>query len=200
MFLTQSISECCIILSDIHMVENQTVQFSINDLNTWHLSLVCNFNTRHYSGSWAISQKPDWGCWKLPSNGLLFPRSKWPAFMWLKRSGYWLNFWYILISKGTSGFMSNTLLIRIQYCYPFKYFTDLIKVMRRMVKWNVKCMYVIGQKTFENYEMFLVVFNHANTCTSMHSLVEIHNSLVRGWLQSYRYLEPNSLTTHYFFD
>ena len=37
-----------------------------------------------------------------------------------------------------SGFTSNTLLIRIQYCHQFEYFTDLIKVKRRMVKlmWN----------------------------------------------------------------
>ena len=47
---------------------------------------------------------------------------------------YWLNYWHVLISKVMSGFTSNTLLVRIQYCYPFKYFTDLIKVMRRMVK------------------------------------------------------------------
>ena len=40
---------------------------------------------------------------------------------------YWLNYWYILISKGTSGFTSST-------CYQFKYISDLIKVMRRMVK------------------------------------------------------------------
>ena len=51
---------------------------------------------------------------------------------------YWLNYWHILISKGASGFTSNTSLIRIQYCYQFKYFTDLIKVMRRMVKLNMK--------------------------------------------------------------
>ena len=38
-----------------------------------------------------------------------------------------------------SSCMSNTLLISIQ----FKYFTDLIKVMRRMVKWNMKMKYVI---------------------------------------------------------
>ena len=37
-----------------------------------------------------------------------------------------------------SGFTSNTLLIRIQYCYQFKYFADFIKTMRRMVKWNMK--------------------------------------------------------------
>ena len=55
-----------------------------------------------------------------------------------KKFDYWLNHWHILLSKGTSGFTSNTLLIRIQYCYQFKYFTDLIKVMRRMVKWNLK--------------------------------------------------------------
>ena len=30
---------------------------------------------------------------------------------------YWLNYWHFLISKGTSGFTSNTLLIRIQYCF-----------------------------------------------------------------------------------
>ena len=30
---------------------------------------------------------------------------------------YWLNYRHILVSKGTSGFTSNTLLIRIQYCY-----------------------------------------------------------------------------------
>ena len=37
-----------------------------------------------------------------------------------------------------SGFTSNTLLIRIQYCYQFKYFTDLIKTMTKMVNeiWN----------------------------------------------------------------
>ena len=39
-----------------------------------------------------------------------------------KISYYWLTYWHILISKGTSGFTSNTLLIRIQYCYQFKYF------------------------------------------------------------------------------
>ena len=26
---------------------------------------------------------------------------------------YWLNYWHILISKGTSGFISNTLLIQL---------------------------------------------------------------------------------------
>ena len=36
---------------------------------------------------------------------------------------YWLSYWHILISKGTRGFTSNTLMIRIQYCYQFKYFT-----------------------------------------------------------------------------
>ena len=35
---------------------------------------------------------------------------------------YWLNYWHILISKGTCGFISNTLLIRIQY---FQYFITL---------------------------------------------------------------------------
>ena len=30
-------------------------------------------------------------------------------------SWYWLNYWHILISKGMSGFTSNTLLIRIHY-------------------------------------------------------------------------------------
>ena len=51
---------------------------------------------------------------------------------------YWLNYWHILISKGTSGFTSNTSLIMIQYFYQFKYPTDLIKVMRRIIKWNMK--------------------------------------------------------------
>ena len=49
---------------------------------------------------------------------------------------YWLNYLHTSSSKGTSGFTSNTLLIKIQYCYQFKYFLDLIKVMRRMVKWS----------------------------------------------------------------
>ena len=42
---------------------------------------------------------------------------------WLLDLGiqYWLNYWHILISKGTSGFSSNTLLIRIEYFYQFKY-------------------------------------------------------------------------------
>ena len=38
------------------------------------------------------------------------------------RPWYWLNYWHILISKDASGFTSNTLLIRIQYCYQLKYF------------------------------------------------------------------------------
>ena len=38
---------------------------------------------------------------------------------------YLLNYWHILISKGTCGFIYNTLLVRIQYCYQLKYFTDL---------------------------------------------------------------------------
>ena len=29
---------------------------------------------------------------------------------------HWLNYWHNLITNGTSGFRSNTLLIRIQYC------------------------------------------------------------------------------------
>ena len=36
-----------------------------------------------------------------------------------------------------SGFTSNTLLIRIQYCYQFKYLTDLIKTRIRMVNENI---------------------------------------------------------------
>ena len=32
---------------------------------------------------------------------------------------YWLNYWHTLISKDMSGFTSNTLLIRIQYCHQF---------------------------------------------------------------------------------
>ena len=54
----------------------------------------------------------------------------------LVKNKYWLNYWHILISKGLSGFTSNTLLIMTQYFYQFKYFTDLIKAIRRMVKWN----------------------------------------------------------------
>ena len=52
----------------------------------------------------------------------------------LVKNKYWLNYWHILISKGLSGFTSNTLLIMTQYFYQFKYFTDLIKAIRRMVK------------------------------------------------------------------
>ena len=32
---------------------------------------------------------------------------------------YWFNYWHDLINKDMSGFASNTLLIRIQYCYQF---------------------------------------------------------------------------------
>ena len=47
------------------------------------------------------------------------------VFLWVGGSSigmghlceYWLNYWHILISKDTSGFTSNTLLIGIQYCY-----------------------------------------------------------------------------------
>ena len=42
---------------------------------------------------------------------------------------YLLNYWHILISKGSSGFTSNTLFLRIQYCYQFKYFTDKKRIM-----------------------------------------------------------------------
>ena len=41
-------------------------------------------------------------------------------------SSYWLNYWHILILKGTIGLTSNTSLISIQYCYQFSiYMTDL---------------------------------------------------------------------------
>ena len=45
--------------------------------------------------------------WK---NSILFN-----LYFWAALNNYWLNYWHILISKGTSGFTSNTLLIRIQY-------------------------------------------------------------------------------------
>ena len=67
-------------------------------------------------------------CWELPP-------------CWVAQSRpclYWLHDWHILKSNDKSSFTSNTLLIKIQYCYQFKYFTDLIQVMRRMVKWNMK--------------------------------------------------------------
>ena len=56
-----------------------------------------------------------------------------PSYKW-----YWLNDWHILISKGMSSFTSNTLLISIQYCYQFKYFTDLIKQWEKLLNelWN----------------------------------------------------------------
>ena len=38
---------------------------------------------------------------------------------------YWLNYWHILISNGTSGFTSNTLLIRFQYITDFLFVDPL---------------------------------------------------------------------------
>ena len=46
--------------------------------------------------------------------------------------------WHTSISKDMSGFMSNNLLIRISILLWFIQFTELIKVMRRMVRWNIK--------------------------------------------------------------
>ena len=40
-------------------------------------------------------------------------------YTYYRHSLYWLNFWHVLISKGTSCFASHTLLIKIQYCYQF---------------------------------------------------------------------------------
>ena len=37
---------------------------------------------------------------------------------------------------------------------------------------------------FHHFPMFVIVFDHANTCTSMHSLVEIHNTLLKWSLLS----------------
>ena len=84
------------------------------------------------------------------------------TFLWIMISQnliqYWLNYWHILISKDTSSFMSNTLLIRIQYCYQFKYFADLIKVMRRMAKWNMKMKYVIRNETGGVWDKSIKIF------------------------------------------
>ena len=66
------------------------------------------------------------------------------------QSQYWLNYWHIPISKGTSGFTSNTLLIRIQYC-----------IMCWKIYWNVNislCYYNILFKAFlSTYTVLLTI-------------------------------------------
>ena len=42
----------------------------------------------------------------------------------------------------------------------------------RATCWYSKWVY----KLFDDYWMFFIIFDHANTCTSMHSLFEIHKS------------------------
>ena len=37
----------------------------------------------------------------------------------------------------------------------------------------------------DNFQAFVIVFDHVNACTSMHSLVEIHNRQVLKELQFY---------------
>ena len=49
---------------------------------------------------------------------------------------YWLKYWHTLISKDTSSFMSNTLLIRFSKMLSVYIVYRMHKVMRRMVKWN----------------------------------------------------------------
>ena len=62
---------------------------------------------------------------------------------------FWLNYWHILISKGMNGFTTNTLMIGIQYSFHFKYFTDIIKDMRRMV-----CIGKPQNQYFNNVNLF----------------------------------------------
>ena len=60
-----------------------------------------------------------------------------PTFNVASLTNYWLNYWHTSCNKGASSFTYNTLLIRIQKCYWFKYLTQLIKTMRGKVKWNI---------------------------------------------------------------
>ena len=64
-----------------------------------------------------------------------------------------------MMSKGKSGFTSNNLLIRIPYYYQFIYFTDLIKVMRKTVKWK-KSMVVLQ-------DVFIVSYGIAKCITEI---------------------------------
>ena len=55
-----------------------------------------------------------------------------------KEEEYWLNYWHFLISKGTSGLTSYTLLIRIQYCYQFLINIGMSSASytQTMIDWN----------------------------------------------------------------
>ena len=95
---------------------------------------------------------------------------------------YWLNYWHIMISKGTSCLTSDTLMIPIQYCYLFKQFTECINVMRRMVILHNSLLIsrylnlIRGSKQSLLFKPFRMAFRpyHLNTFPVLYKMASQH--------------------------